>query len=336
MAVTVTVVDLSRPGITETDIACVAGSDVAGSDAASSDVVLIGTYTGIGAPTDAALRMSEHLAFTLTDSDNADTPFVHVPSPAETIETCRARIAARPLATSVLLDVLDSYARHDDAEAALVAESLAYSVLQAGPEFRDWLAQQKPRRRHVQDNAVLLARDGNRMDITFDRPDMHNAFSDSLRSGLLAGLDVAVCDSSVTAITLRGNGPSFCSGGDLREFGLFADPASAYRARRSHSPARVLERLRARSGMSLAAEVHGAVLGSGAELASFCETVTADPDSMFGLPELDLGLIPGAGGTVSVTRRIGRWRAAYLVLSGAKIDARTALSWGLVDAIAER
>jgi enoyl-CoA hydratase/carnithine racemase len=54
---------------------------------------------------------------------------------------------------------------------------------------------------------------------------------------------------------------------------------------------------------------------------------------VFGLPELSLGLIPGAGGTVSVTRRIGRWRTAYLVLSGRTIDADTALAWGLVDAV---
>ncbi len=54
---------------------------------------------------------------------------------------------------------------------------------------------------------------------------------------------------------------------------------------------------------------------------------------MLGLPELGLGLIPGAGGTVSVTRRIGRWRTAYLVLSGRTIDADTALDWGLIDAI---
>ncbi len=59
--------------------------------------------------------------------------------------------------------------------------------------------------------------------------------------------------------------------------------------------------------------------------------IAAAPDAVFGLPELSLGLIPGAGGTVSVTRRIGRWRTAYLVLSGRSIDADTALAWGLVD-----
>jgi enoyl-CoA hydratase/carnithine racemase len=66
-------------------------------------------------------------------------------------------------------------------------------------------------------------------------------------------------------------------------------------------------------------------------MACFCGWVAAQPDSVFGLPELALGLIPGAGGTVSVTRRIGRWRTAYLVFSGETIDAATALGWGLVD-----
>lgn len=58
------------------------------------------------------------------------------------------------------------------------------------------------------------------------------------------------------------------------------------------------------------------------------------PDARFGLPELGIGLIPGAGGTYSVTRRIGRWRSAYLVLSGVTLDAEGALRWGLVDEVA--
>jgi len=62
--------------------------------------------------------------------------------------------------------------------------------------------------------------------------------------------------------------------------------------------------------------------------------VVAAPDTRIALPEVALGLIPGAGGTVSVTRRVGRQRAAALALSGREIDARTALSWGLVDRIA--
>jgi enoyl-CoA hydratase/carnithine racemase len=86
-------------------------------------------------------------------------------------------------------------------------------------------------------------------------------------------------------------------------------------------------------GARCRARVHGQVLGSGLEMAAFCGWVEAHHDSVLGLPELSLGLIPGAGGTVSVTRRIGRWRTAYLVLSGRTIDAATALRWGLVDAV---
>ncbi len=132
---------------------------------------------------------------------------------------------------------------------------------------------------------------------------------------------------------LSGRGPSFCSGGDLAEFGTFADPASAHLARTRYSPALALDALTAKLGSRCRAEVHGQVLGSGLEMAAFCGWVDARGDSVFGLPELSLGLIPGAGGTVSVTRRIGRWRAAYLVLSGRTIDAETALDWGLVDAV---
>src|SRR6202000_364296 len=145
-------------------------------------------------------------------------------------------------------------------------------------------------------------------------------------------LTVGQLDPSVSGIVLSGNGPSFCSGGDLAEFGTFSDPTSAHLARTRHSPALALDAVTARLGAACRAEVHGQVLGSGLEMAAFCGRITAAPDSVFGLPELSLGLIPGAGGTVSVTRRIGRWRTAYLVLSGATLDADTALAWGLVGA----
>ena len=88
-----------------------------------------------------------------------------------------------------------------------------------------------------------------------------------------------------------------------------------------------------RLGDACRAEVRGQVLGSGLEMAAFCGRVVCHRNATLGLPELSLGLIPGAGGTVSITRRIGRWRTAYLVLSGRKIDPAAALGWGLVDAL---
>jgi enoyl-CoA hydratase/carnithine racemase len=178
---------------------------------------------------------------------------------------------------------------------------------------------------------VQADRDGNRLHIRFNRSQRHNAFSTDMRAALLEALEVARLDPSITGVVLTGNGPSFCSGGDLAEFGTFADPASAHLARTRHSPALVLDELTARLGRGCRAQVHGQVLGSGLEMAAYCGWVQAHPDAVLGLPELSLGLIPGAGGTVSITRRIGRWRTAYLVLSGQTIDAATALRWGLVD-----
>ena len=215
----------------------------------------------------------------------------------------------------------------------MVTESLAYSTLQAGPEFARWLAERGPASAPVEPDPVVAGRDGGTLHVRFNRPARHNAFSTPARAALLEALEVARVDPSVTEVVLAGNGRSFCSGGDLAEFGSFADPASAHLARTRHSPALVLDEIAARLGPACRAEVHGQVLGSGLEMAAFCGHVTCRADATLGLPELALGLLPGAGGTVSITRRIGRWRTAYLVLSGATIDAATALAWGLVDAV---
>ncbi len=84
-------------------------------------------------------------------------------------------------------------------------------------------------------------------------------------------------------------------------------------------------------GARTTAYVHGACVGSGIELAAFTARVVAAADTRIALPEIGLGLVPGAGGTVSLTRRIGRLRTAWLAFSGTTIDAATALEWGLVD-----
>jgi enoyl-CoA hydratase/carnithine racemase len=99
--------------------------------------------------------------------------------------------------------------------------------------------------------------------------------------------------------------------------------------RLTRSPARLLWSVAART----TAYVHGACLGAGVELPAFAGRVVATPDATFGLPEVSIGLVPGAGGTVSLPRRIGRQRAAYLGLSGRRVTAAEAFRWGLVDAI---
>jgi enoyl-CoA hydratase/carnithine racemase len=276
----------------------------------------------------------EIATFALTEDRCADRRVVTVDSVPDTVAELIGRCERWPHAASVCDDVLRAVDPAGPTLAAVVTESLAYSTLQAGPEFARWLAERGAARMPEIGDPVQAQRDGATLRVRFNRPQRHNAFSTDARAALLEALAVAQLDPSVTGIVLSGKGPSFCSGGDLAEFGTFADPASAHLARTRHSPALVLDALRARLGRACRAEVHGRVLGSGLEMAAFCGWIAAREDSVFGLPELSLGLIPGAGGTVSVTRRIGRWRTAYLVLSGCAIDADTALAWGLVDEIA--
>jgi enoyl-CoA hydratase/carnithine racemase len=274
----------------------------------------------------------EHATFTLTEDSCADRRVVTVDSVPATLAELTQRCQRWPHASSVCDDVLRAVQPGGPTLAALVTESLAYSTLQGSPEFARWLDERGPARMPRIADPVQAQRDGDTLRIRFNRPQRHNAFSTDARAALLEALTVAQLDPSVTGIVLSGNGPSFCSGGDLAEFGTLADPASAHLARTRHSPALALDALTARLGRSCRAEVHGKVMGSGLEMAAFCGWIAAHDDSVFGLPELALGLIPGAGGTVSVTRRIGRWRTAYLVLSGRTVGTDTALAWGLVDA----
>jgi enoyl-CoA hydratase/carnithine racemase len=298
--------------------------DVAGP---SAPVCAVGSLAG------ASEFWLDHATFTLTEDDTDDRRVITVPSIGAAVAELASRVDRWPLAAAVCDDVLRSVNPAGSALAGVITESLAYSTLQGGPEFTRWLAERGPASMPEIPEPVLVERDGDTLRITFNRPSRHNAFSTDARAALLEALDITRYDLSIAEVVLRGNGPSFCSGGDLDEFGTFTDPASAHLARTRHSPALLLDALTARLGQACRAEVHGQVLGSGLEMAAFCGRVVCRPDAVFGLPELGLGLIPGAGGTVSVTRRIGRWRTAYLIIGGKNVDPATASRWGLVDAV---
>jgi enoyl-CoA hydratase/carnithine racemase len=243
-----------------------------------------------------------------------------------TLALVEASIAARAL--ELLLDTTEGL----DVERALVVESATYSLLQAGPEHRAWLEARGPRRPPGPEaDPVRISRTGNELRLTLDRPLVRNAFNAAMREALLDGLAIAAADPDVQVV-IDGEGPNFCSGGDLNEFGTLADPASAHLLRVERSVGRAIHEVRDRVTFM----VHGACVGAGTELPAFAQTVVARPDATFRLPEVEMGLVPGAGGTVSLPRRIGRQRAGWLALTGATIDAPTALDWGLVDAITEQ
>ena len=244
----------------------------------------------------------------------------------DSLDRIAENVARAPVASTTLALLLRGQADLS-VGAGLVAESAAYSVLQAGPEFAGWRADH-PARTEPDDGArVRVDRDGAVLSVFLTRPARRNALDAAMRDELADALRLAAADPALVRVDLRGEGPAFCAGGDLDEFGTRADPATAHVIRLQRSIGRMLAGLQART----VTYVHGACMGSGIELAAFTDTVVAAPDTQIALPEIGLGLIPGAGGTVSLPRRIGRLRTAWLAFSGCTIDAITAHAWGLVD-----
>jgi enoyl-CoA hydratase/carnithine racemase len=238
-------------------------------------------------------------------------------------------IGDHPQAALALVQLL-RHNEHISVHEGLVAESLVYSVLQSGPEFAYWRDQHAPGPAPpAREPAVLVERHGSTLDLTLNQPERHNAFSLRLRDAVVEGLQLAASDASIKEVVLRGAGRSFSSGGDLGEFGDFTDPSTAHAVRSTRSPARLLASLADKTR----AEVHGACIGAGMELPAFLHHVSAAPGTYFRLPEVAMGLVPGAGGTVSLPRRIGRQRTAWLAITGERVDLERALAWGLVDEI---
>ena len=240
-------------------------------------------------------------------------------------------IERTPVAALTLVQVLRS-CEQLPVEAAITLESLAYATLQAGAEYQAWLRSRKQAPALVaggEGEPIILRRDGNVLSAILNRPENRNALTVELRDALVELLELVQLDQSIEQLRISGRGACFSVGGELREFGLAADPAAAHWIRSVHNPGRLLARCASR----VSCHVHSACVGSGIELPAFAGHLSADPKSFFQLPELGFGLIPGAGGCVSIARRIGRQRTAWLALSGKKINARKALAWGLIDEI---
>ncbi|WP_280462245.1 enoyl-CoA hydratase/isomerase family protein [Nocardia carnea] len=219
--------------------------------------------------------------------------------------------------------------------AAIDVESFAYSTLQGGPEFGRWLAERRRLGRPLppapESDPVLLTADGDTLRITLNRPERRNAYGTALRDALVEALRTALLAGTFGRIVLDGAGTSFCAGGDLDEFGHTPDTATAHQIRTRGGAARLMARLAERTEVRL----HGHCVGAGIEISAFAGHIVAAPDTVIRLPEVAMGLIPGAGGTVSVPRRIGRWRALHLFVTGIALGPQCALEWGLVDEIAD-
>ncbi len=180
--------------------------------------------------------------------------------------------------------------------------------------------------------AVLYEKRDNIAWVTLNRPDRLNAYNVEMRDSLFEILSAIYDDPEVRAMVLAGAGSSFSTGGDVSEFGQAPSPTAArwIRFRRD-----VWGRLRSLPIPTVAA-VHGFTVGGGMEMALLCDIAIAADDARFCLPETGLGMIPGVAGTQTAARRLRFGWALDLCITGRWIDARQALSLGLVVKVVGR
>ncbi|MDX1404861.1 MAG: 3-hydroxyacyl-CoA dehydrogenase NAD-binding domain-containing protein, partial [Woeseiaceae bacterium] len=158
--------------------------------------------------------------------------------------------------------------------------------------------------------------------ICIDNPPV-NALSQAVREGLVQCMHKAIADDDVLAIVIQCAGRTFIAGADIREFGKPPEPP--------HLPD-VISQIEA-SEKPVIAAIHGTALGGGLEVALGCHYRLASESASLGLPEVNLGLLPGASGTQRMPRLIGAERALDMMLSGKPVKAPVALEYGLVDAL---
>jgi 3-hydroxyacyl-CoA dehydrogenase len=175
----------------------------------------------------------------------------------------------------------------------------------------------------VSEVVKLESRDGVAI-VTVDRPPV-NALSAAVRRGIHQQVNAAVADPAVQAIVLTCGGRTFIAGADITEFGKPPQPPSL------HEVISTLEN----SPKPVIAAIHGTALGGGLEVALGCHFRVAVKDAKLGLPEVKLGLLPGAGGTQRLPRAVGPELAVKMIVSGDPIGASEALKHGLIEEIVE-
>jgi enoyl-CoA hydratase len=263
------------------------------------------------------------------DKDHPAAPsvdaIIEVPVSADTVLT---QVLSNPRAAAVVVQLLRMLPELCPDE-GLTAESFAYAMLQGSAEHRLWLAGREATPRD--EGRIAQQRSGDRLTITLDCPESGNAIDRAMRDALHEAFTLAAVDPEIRRVSLRASGRTFSLGAELSEFGTTTDPATAHAIRSLTLPARATIACADR----LDVHVQGGCVGAGLELAAWGRRITASPDAWFQLPELAMGILPGAGGCVSLTRRIGRQRTALMILSGKRISAKQALGWGLIDAIVD-
>jgi enoyl-CoA hydratase len=180
---------------------------------------------------------------------------------------------------------------------------------------------------------IIYEKKGHVAYITLNRPRALNAYSVAMRDDLFEVLSAIRVDDDVRVTVIKGAGDkAFCAGADLTEF---LTAPSATEARRIRA-VRDLWKLFLTVPQPLVAALHGYVLGSGLEIALFCDIRIASDDVVFGLPEVGLGIIPGAGGTQTLPRTMGLSWSLDMLLANRRLNGDEALRYGLVSRVVPR
>ena len=162
--------------------------------------------------------------------------------------------------------------------------------------------------------------------ISLNRPQVVNAYNIQMRDDFSEALSAVQLDQEVRALLITGEGRGFCAGADLTEFGSAPSQVIARQVRWERDIWGQLVNL----DKPVVAAVHGYCIGSGLEIALLCDLRIAAAGTVFALPEVQLGMIPAAGGTQTLPRSAGRSQALDLRLTGRRIQAEEALTMGLV------
>jgi enoyl-CoA hydratase len=176
--------------------------------------------------------------------------------------------------------------------------------------------------------ALLTSLQEGILTVTINRPDKMNALNRTVFEELEIVLDRIEADTQIKAVIITGAGAkAFVAGADISEFTALAPQEATQLARRGQL---VFERIE-KNAKPIIAAVNGFALGGGCELAMACHIRLAAESAKFGQPEVNLGLIPGYGGTQRLTQLVGKGKALELMMSGNMLSAQEALQWGLVN-----
>lgn len=175
---------------------------------------------------------------------------------------------------------------------------------------------------------ILSEREGSLRILTLNRPERHNAMDDEMSALFQRLLGEALEETGSSAILIRAAGKSFCSGRDTNVLGHRARDESDFHFVRRHQEGR----LRMQESIKpIIAALKGGVIGGGCELALAADIRVSDSTLKMALPEILYGVLPDTGGTQMMTALIGPSRTKYMVMTGRRIDAATALEWGAID-----